>query len=110
MKVDVVILRSAEIDLKELRSYLLRNFSAQAWNDSYGKLKDTIGHLAMSPYAGSVPTEIEKLHLNQYGQAVSGLNRIIYELRGEKIYIHIIADTRKNLPDLLVKRLMRVDR
>jgi hypothetical protein len=35
------------------------------------------------------------------------MNRIIYEVRGQTIYIHIIADSRKSLPALLMKRLLR---
>ncbi|MBC3365187.1 type II toxin-antitoxin system RelE/ParE family toxin [Pseudomonas sp. SWRI154] len=107
MRLDIVILQSAEADLKELRSYLIERFSLQAWQNTYASLKTAIRQLETLPYAGSIPAEIERLNLGQYRQIVSGMNRIIYEVRGQTIYIHIIADSRKSLPTLLMKRLLR---
>ena len=34
------------------------------------------------------------------------MNRVIYEVREQTVYIHIIADTRKDLQSLLIKRLL----
>ncbi|WP_367373822.1 type II toxin-antitoxin system RelE/ParE family toxin [Pseudomonas lini] len=107
MSLKVVILQSAETDLKEIRTYLTKQFSTQTWQNTYDNLKAAIRHLGSQPYAGSVPEEIEKLNLSQYRQTLSGMNRIIYEVRGQTIYVHIIADTRKNLPTLLMKRLLQ---
>ncbi|MFZ6767743.1 type II toxin-antitoxin system RelE/ParE family toxin [Undibacterium sp. Di26W] len=105
----IVILASAEQDLKELRSYLIKNFSAKTWQDSYSKIKDAIRHLQQFPYAGIIPDELEKLSLSQYRQVLSGMNRIIYEVRQDTAYIHIIADTRRDMSGLLTRRLLRVN-
>ncbi|MCJ8203099.1 type II toxin-antitoxin system RelE/ParE family toxin [Pseudomonas sp. RGM2987] len=107
MSLKVVILQSAETDIKELRLYLIERFSLQTWQSTYAALKTAIRHLTTQPYAGSIPQEIERLNLGQYRQILSGMNRIIYEVRGQTLYIHIIADSRKNLPALLLKRLLR---
>lgn len=107
MSLKVVILQSAEIDLKELRTYLTKQFSTQIWQSTYTDLKTVIRDLGVQPYAGSIPEEIEKLNLSQYRQILSGMNRIIYEIREQTVYVHIIADTRKNLPTLLMKRLLQ---
>lgn len=37
------------------------------------------------------------------------MNRVIYEVRQEIIYIHIVADTRKDMKTLLTQRLLRGD-
>lgn len=108
MSFKVVILESAEHDLKELRSYVVRNHSSDAWANTYGKIKETVRNLADFPQAGSIPEEIEKLNLSQHHQAVSGMNRIIYEVRRDIIYIHIIVDTRRDMKSLLLRRLLRV--
>lgn len=108
MSFKVVILESAEQDLKELRAYIVKNFSADTWRTSYAKIKETIRNLQNFPQAGSIPEEIEKLNLTQYRQVLSGINRIIYEVRQDVIYIHIIADTRRDMTTLLNKRLIRV--
>ncbi|WP_213940171.1 type II toxin-antitoxin system RelE/ParE family toxin [Pseudomonas sp. dw_612] len=106
MSFKVVILQSAETDLKDLRTYLIKHFSSQTWQSTYASLKAAIRHLGTLPYAGSIPDEIEKLNLSQYRQILSGMNRVIYEVREQTVYVHIIADTRKDLPTLLMKRLL----
>ena len=103
----VVILDSAEQDLKELRSYVVKNFSQATWLKTYSKLKESIRNLATFPLLGAVPPELEALNLNQYRQIVSGMNRVIYEPRADAVYIYMIVDTRRDLETLLMQRLMR---
>lgn len=107
MTFKVVILHSATRDLKDIKSYLIRQFSTSIWEQSYDALKQPMRRLETQPYAGSIPEEIEKLNLSQYRQVVSGMNRIIYEIRDQIIYVHIIADTRKNLQALLLRNLIQ---
>ena len=103
----VVMLHSAKSDLKDIKSYLIGQFSTSTWQHTYESLKQALRCLETLPYAGPVPEEIERLNLIQYRQVVSGMNRIIYEIRDTTVYIHIIGDTRKNLQALLLKRLMK---
>jgi plasmid stabilization system protein ParE len=105
---NVVMLESAEHDLKELRRYIIKDFSVEIWQNSYDKIKAVIRNLKTIPDAGSIPEEFEKLSLSQYRQVLSGMNRIIYEVRLDTVYIHIITDTRRNLKSLLTKRLLRI--
>lgn len=105
---NVVMLESAEHDLKELWSYIIKNFSVETWQNSYDKIKEAIRNLKTFPNVGSIPEEFEKLSLSQYRQVLSGMNRIIYEVRQDTIYIHIITDTRRDLKALLTKRLLRI--
>ena len=103
----IIILASAEYDLKELRHYIIKNFSIKTWQNTYNKIKEAIRNLKTFPYSGSIPEELEKLHLKQYRQVISGMNRIIYEVRQDNIYIHIIVDSRKSFKRLLEKRFLR---
>lgn len=103
----VVILDSAEQDLKELRSYVVKNFSQATWLKTYSKLKESIRNLATFPILGAVPPELETLNLNQYRQIISGMNRVIYEPRADAVYIYMVVDTRRDLETLLMQRLMR---
>jgi len=107
--VDVVILESAEQDLKELRRYIVKNFSLDTWHSTYAKLKQSIRHLKTFPQLGDVPEALESLNMCQYRQIISGMNRIIYEVRQETIYIHIIADSRRDMKTLLARRLLRIE-
>jgi plasmid stabilization system protein ParE len=104
----VVILESAEYDLKELKGYIVKNFSVETWRNAYEKIKEAVRNLKTFPLAGSMPEEFEKLNLNQYRQVLSGMNRIIYEVRQDTVYVHVIADARRDLTSLLTRRLLRV--
>jgi len=102
----VMFLRSAEADLKDLRRYLIRNFGTQAWTDCYGKIRKSVAMIEAHPEAGRVPEELENLNAAQYRQVISGMNRIIYEVRADTAYIHIVCDTRRDLKGLLMRRMV----
>ncbi|MDO9048149.1 MAG: type II toxin-antitoxin system RelE/ParE family toxin [Methylobacter sp.] len=72
MSIKVVILESAEHDLKELKNYIVKNFSVGTWQNTYDKIKEVIRNLKTFPHAGSIPEEFEKLNLSQYRQVLSG--------------------------------------
>ena len=108
MKFKVVILESAQNDLKELKCYIAKNFSPEVWQTIYKALMVAIQSLKTFPQAGVIPDELASLHLNQYRQVVVGMNRIIYELRHDGIYIHMFADTRRDMKSYLVRRLLRI--
>lgn len=110
MSFNVVILHSAKLDLKELRDYLIARFSRSVWLDTSQNLKKTMLMLAVSPQAGSVPDEIEMLNLSDYRQVSCGMNRIIYEIRQDVVFIHAVVDVRRDMVSLLTRRLLRVDR
>ena len=107
MSISVVLLRSAEQDLGEMKSYIVKNFGKDTWQASYSKIQETVGTLQIFPLGGKIPEELEKLNLTQYRQVLSGMNRIIYEVRQQTVYIHIVCDTRKDMKSLLTKRLLR---
>ncbi|MGB6009498.1 hypothetical protein [Castellaniella sp.] len=52
------------------------------------------------------PPELAELGLSQYRQTLSGMNRVIYEVQGDVLYVHIVCDTRKDLRSLLATRLL----
>lgn len=107
MSLKVVILDSAQADLKELRGYLVKNFGAETWQGSFQKLKDAIRNIGSFPELGHVPEELQTLEIGRYRQVLAGMNRVIYEVREDTAYIHIICDTRRDLRGLLTRRLLR---
>ena len=103
----VVVLESAQADLVELRSYIVKNFSVTTWRATYAKLKLAIRNLAKFPQLGGIPAELETLNPTQYRQILSGMNRVIYEVRQDAVYVHLIIDTRRDLKEVLMQRLLR---
>ena len=106
MTIEVVLLRSAEQDLRDLRSYILKTFGKETWHSSYRKIKESVNVIKIFPESGSVPEELANLNIAHYRQCISGKNRIIYEVRQDAIYIHVVCDTRKDMKALLLKRIL----
>lgn len=103
----IVILESAELDLQDLRTYIIKDFSAATWRKTFKQIKTSIRNLASFPLLGSVPDELQTLNLTQYRQVLSGQNRIIYEVRQDTLYVHLIVDSRRDLLSFLLRRLVR---
>jgi plasmid stabilization system protein ParE len=105
--VKVVFLRDAEEDLKDLRQYVATKFGKDTWLETKRQIKATTKALVTFPQSGNIPDELTELGMTQYRQAISGMNRIIYEARGDLLYVHIVCDTRRDLRGLLARRLLR---
>ena len=105
----VVFLHDAEGDLKELRRYIASKFGKDTWLETKHQIKTAARSLATSPQSGHIPDELAELGMTQYRQVISGMNRIIYEVRGDLLYVHIVCDTRRDLRDLLTRRLLRAE-
>lgn len=101
-----VFLQAAEADLHEIRAYLIQQFDAATWRRSYRKIKESVAAIEQHPRLGRVPPELEALGIVQYRQVISGMNRIVYELRADTAYIHIVCDTRRDLRQLLLRRIV----
>ena len=104
----IVFLELAEKDLIDLKGYITHHFSKKNWTACYSKIKKTIRSLRDFPEAGTVIPELAALNLLQYRQIISGMNRIIYEIQRNTVYIHIICDVRCDLTQSLVKRALLI--
>ena len=107
MGYEVVFLGPAEEDLRNLKVYIVKNFGRRKWALSYAEVKKSVDILKTFPLQGNVPDEFEVLYLQQFRQILSGINRVIYEIRDNGIYIHAIVDVRRDMRSLLTSRLLR---
>ena len=106
-KLKLLILDEAQEDTKDLRRYILKSFGAGTWKQTSAELTVTFGSIRQFPQSGYVPTELADFGGLNFPEALSGQNRIIYEVRDDTIYIHVVTDTRRDLRTLLQKRLLR---
>jgi plasmid stabilization system protein ParE len=106
--VRAVFLAGAEEDLKELRRYVIKSLGKPSWQETSQKIQDSVRTIQTYPQGGSIPDELADLSLQQYRQVISGMNRIIYEVRQEVIFIHIVCDTRRDMRTLLSRTLLRM--
>lgn len=101
---DASFLQSAVDDLQEIRRYVRRHFSQATWLESYARIKKVILNLEQFPHAGHAPLELPATH---FLEVVAVKNRVIYEVVGEMIYIHIICDSRQDFKTKLARRPVR---
>ena len=67
-----------------------------------------VNELKQFPEAAHLSPDLDSLNLVQYRQLISGKNRIIYEIRGMIIYIHIVCDAWQDMVNIPYKRLLRI--
>jgi toxin ParE1/3/4 len=103
-----VFLGPAYQHLKELRRYIVGKFGGGTWKETQSKIKNAVSQIESFPYKGSTPPELMDLGMLRYYQVIGGMNRVIYEIGDDTIYIHLIVDTRRDLKDVLAKRLFRM--
>jgi plasmid stabilization system protein ParE len=106
-KFKLVILEEAQEDAKDLRRYILKGFGTETWKQTSTQLAVTFGNIRQFPHSGYVPAELSDFGGLNFREALSGQNRVIYEVRDGTIYIHVVTDTRRDLRTLLQKRLLR---
>ena len=83
----------AEHDSPAKALYVLDRITAEA--EGIGK----------SPHSGSRPPELPPGMEAEYRQVFFKPYRLIYEVRGSEVIIHLIADGRRDLQSLLLWRL-----
>jgi toxin ParE1/3/4 len=106
-KLKLLILDEAQEDTKDLRRYILKSFGAETWKQTSAELTATFNNIKQFPQSGYVPAELADFGGLNFREALSGQNRVIYEVRDDTIYIHVVTDTRRDLRTLLQKRLLR---
>jgi toxin ParE1/3/4 len=101
------LLESGEIELKRLRRYVVQAFGVSAWETSYAQIKGSVAHLRRYPASGHAVDVLGALSGERFREVISGQNRIVYEIKGDTIYVHLIVDTRRDLQALLQNILMQ---
>ena len=97
--------RSAEVDLNEIVNYfepINRKYAIEL----YLKIKKKIEDLSETPERGRVVPELEHRGIGDYRELIEGNYRVIYSIKDMNVFIHTIIDSRRNLEEILVKRLM----
>jgi len=102
------ILPTARIGVDELRSYVVRAFGWEAWRQTSAQIQETIMHVRRFPESGHLPAELEGFVDDNFRQALSGKNRIIYQVRDDTVFIHLVVDTRRDLQALLQRIVLRL--
>ena len=101
------MIKDAEEDLYELYYYIASYDSSEKAEKVLTKIEEACKSLSKFPLRGRVPPELERIGVLENRQLISNPYRMIYEINESAVYIHCILDSRRNLSELLEKRLLR---
>jgi toxin ParE1/3/4 len=105
-KYNVVFSRYAEEDLIEIIDYFFP-INLKYAETLFFTIEKRINELNHIPGKGRIVPELEKQNISEYREIIEGNYRIIYSQQDDNVTIHAIIDCRRNLEDLLMKKLMR---
>lgn len=102
----VLLTQGAEQDLESIYDYIAE-FDAPA-NADYvlDRLMKAAEGLANFPERGSYPKELLVLGVKEYRQIFFKPYRMIYRVIDKRVYVHVIADGRRDMQSLLARRLL----
>ncbi|MBP0639412.1 type II toxin-antitoxin system RelE/ParE family toxin [Cupriavidus sp. AcVe19-6a] len=102
------LLDSGKAELKRVRRYVVDAFGMAVWEESYAQIQASITRVREFPECGHVVDELSGLTADRFREVHCGKNRIIYEIRDDTIYVHLIIEQRRDLTALLQKIILQV--
>jgi len=85
----------AENDLKEIIGYI-----------SLKKIKSNASNLYTFPERGRIIPELQEQGISQYRELIISPWRLIYRIAEKEVYVLLLLDSRQNVEDILLKRLI----
>ena len=107
MRVRVYLVADAERDLLDIYRYVAQNDSVEKADRLLENLRGTIMKLETMPLRGHFPPELERIGVLEFREIFFKPYRIIYQVIKSDVYVHCVLDGRRDLQDLLQKRVLR---
>lgn len=96
---------NAKNDLLSILDYIKRESPSNA-NIVYSKIKKEAQSSDFFPLKGRVVPELQKEGITLYREVVTPPWRIIYKVGNDTVYIMAILDSRQNVEELLLQKLL----
>lgn len=107
MSAVVILLEPAIKDIESIYDYLEENVGVKKALDIINELETACDSLAEVSERGRIPRELERIGISDYRQIISEPYRIIYQVVDGDVYIFGIIHGKRNVQDVLKKRLLR---
>jgi toxin ParE1/3/4 len=98
--------KSARRDLQDILDWIADHDFPEKADHVLDRLNEAAESIAALPHRGSRPHELPVGMEAEYRQVFFKPYRVIYEVRQTDVVIRLIADGRRNLQSLLLRRLM----
>ena len=97
---------NAKEDLLNIVDYIKKD-SLSAARKVFGKMKEKAGSSNFLPFRGRVVPELQKEGITIYRELLEQPYRIMYKIESETVYIMAIFDSRQNIEELLLQKLLK---
>ena len=94
-------------DLGAIHSFFAVHRSEDSADEWLAGFEEIIGTLEQFPERGTVPTPLLELGIHTFRQLPMSPYRIVYEVSGTKVFMVLIAHTKRDFQSLLQERLLR---
>jgi len=98
--------RVAEEDLVSIIKYIHSDNPVAARNN-LKKIKTRVSNLNSFPLRGRIVPELKEQGIFQYRELIITPWRIIYRISNSSVYVLSVIDSRQNVEDILLHRLVR---
>ncbi len=102
---DVVWSETAERDLIGIIEYIADDSPSRAY-EVFQEAKKRASTLRTFPERGRIAPELQEQGITQYHELIVGPWRIIYRISVGKVYVLSVLDSRRNVEDMLLQRLV----
>lgn len=106
-KYKIEIIQTAEYDILDIYNYIQKNDSKASADHVLSEIENLIYSLEDLPSRGHLPFELSYLNLSNYLELHFKPYRVIYEIDDDTVYVHCVLDGRRDLQELLQRRLLR---
>lgn len=106
MTYEVVLTKDAERDLEGIYRYIVEHDSRVNADHVLDRLLQATEALRTTPDRGSCPKELRSLGISEYRQVFFKPYRLIYRVHAQQVVIYLIADGRRDMQSLLMRRLL----
>ena len=94
-------------DLQEICNYIERQDSLARANFVLDRNEEVFQGLSERPRRGRYPRELLDIGIRDYREVFRKPYRIIYRVTDETVYVLVIADGRRDMQSLLLRRLLQ---
>ncbi len=105
---EVIWAKSAVKDLEEIIDYIAQDRPLTARKLLF-QIKERVNTLASSPARGRYIPELKKEGILNYRELIIRPWRIMYRVSEKSVYILAIIDSRRNVEDILLDKLIRLN-
>ena len=103
---DVFLTEDAVRDVEDIHDHIAKSNGPSKADYVLDRIERVVEGLAAFPERGSHPKELLLLGIRDYRQIFFKPYRVIYRVVGQRVYVYLVVDGRRDMQTLLTRRLL----